>query len=87
MPGWGLGHLCASPKQKMDRERTRGSWETSEEGQGKDMAGWGRGCGHGEILEVRLVSVVKAGSWAVGEREQGLLGSCLFCWDARMCGG
>ena len=65
---------CASPKAKNGQRRTRGSWETSEEGQGKDMAGWGRGCGHGEILEVRLVSVVKAGSWAVGEEGTGTPG-------------
>ena len=38
------------------------------------MAGWGRGCGHGEILEVRLVSVVKPGSWAVGGEGTGTPG-------------
>lgn len=87
MPGWGLGPLCI-PKSKDGQRRTRGSWETSEEGQGKDMAGWGGGCGHGEILEVRLVSVVKAGSWAVGGEGTGtpgflpLLLGCTYVWGA-----
>lgn len=48
------------------------------------MAGWGRGCGHGEILEVRLLSVVKSGSWAVGGEGTGTPG--FRCWDAPMYG-
>lgn len=62
-----LGHFCLPQSKGWTEEDQRGNWETSEDGQGRDLAGWGGGRGHGDILEVRLVGVALRGTWVARE--------------------